>query len=98
MLTGIGGAGLLHDPLLGLQPAPARLRPDPSGLWLRWQPNELLRPMVQLHGDDASGTELAGYQAAIHIALTALLRAAGYQVTEQDEGWLVVSRRLPDAA
>ncbi|MFE9847078.1 hypothetical protein [Streptomyces goshikiensis] len=73
------------------------LRPEPNGLWLRWQPRELLRPVVQLHGDDASRTELAGFQTAIHVALTALLRAANYDVTE-NEGWLLVTRPRPDAA
>ncbi|MFD3547909.1 hypothetical protein ACFWUW_20295 [Streptomyces sp. NPDC058655] len=53
------------------------------------------------HGDSAdlaSRTELAGFQAAIHIALTALLRSAKYEITEQDDGWLLVTRPFPDAA
>ncbi|MFG2417160.1 hypothetical protein [Streptomyces goshikiensis] len=77
------------------------LRAEPDGLLLRWQPREILRPVVLAHGDDAdleSRTELAGFQAAIHIALSALLRSAGYKVTEQDDGWLWVTRLLPDAA
>ncbi|THA74150.1 hypothetical protein [Streptomyces sp. A0592] len=76
------------------------LRPEPRGLWLRWQRRELLRPIFQLHGDAAdlaSRAEVAGIQAAIHIALTVLLRSAGYKVSEQDEGWLLVTRP-PDAA
>ncbi|WCD90981.1 hypothetical protein KPP03845_107410 [Streptomyces xanthophaeus] len=77
------------------------LRAEPDGLLLRWQPRELLRPVLQAHSDDAdlaSRTELAGFQAAIHIALTALLRSAGYEITEQDDGWLWVTRLFPDAA
>ncbi|MFJ6784413.1 hypothetical protein [Streptomyces yangpuensis] len=68
------------------------LRAGPSGLWLRWRPRELLRSVGQLHGDDASRTEFARIQAALHTAVTALLRAADYEVTEQDEGWLLVTR------
>ncbi|MFD9474069.1 hypothetical protein [Streptomyces goshikiensis] len=77
------------------------LRTEPDGLLLRWQPRELLRPVLQAHGDAAnleSRTELAGFQAAIHIALTTLLRSAGYAITEQDDSWLRVTRLLPDAA
>ncbi|MFG2716615.1 hypothetical protein ACGFX2_39795 [Streptomyces goshikiensis] len=77
------------------------LRAAPDGVLLRWQPRELLRPVVQVHGDDAdlaSRIELAGFQAAIHVALTALLRSAGYEVTGQDDGWLLVTRPFPDAA
>ncbi|MEU9804118.1 hypothetical protein [Streptomyces sp. NPDC051000] len=56
------------------------LRPGSAGLLLRRQPRELLRPVVPAHADDAdldSRTEFAGSQAAIHSALTALLRSAG---------------------
>ncbi|MFF0549656.1 hypothetical protein ACFYUL_11905 [Streptomyces sp. NPDC004311] len=74
------------------------LRAEPSGLWLRWQPRELLRPVVQLHGDDASRTEFAGIQAAIHVALITLLRAASYEVSEPDDDWLLVRRPPPDGA
>ncbi|MFD3758039.1 hypothetical protein [Streptomyces sp. NPDC058622] len=77
------------------------LRAEPDALLLRWQPRELLRPVVQAHGaaaDLESRTELAGFQAAIHIALTTLLRSAGYEITEQDDGWLRVTRLFPDAA
>ncbi|MFD3682474.1 hypothetical protein [Streptomyces sp. NPDC058613] len=77
------------------------LRAEPDGLLLRWQPRELLHPVMQAHGDAAdldSRTELSGFQAAIHIALTTLLRSVGYASTEQDDGWLRVTRLLPDAA
>ncbi|MGW6878594.1 hypothetical protein ACWGF3_13700 [Streptomyces xanthophaeus] len=95
-LLAAAGFGLAENGSEGLF-----LRTEPAGLLLRWQPRELLRPVVQVHGDDAdlaSRTELAGFQAAIHIALTALLRSAGYEITEQDDGWLLVTRPLPDAA
>ncbi|MFJ1868799.1 hypothetical protein ACIOD1_29850 [Streptomyces sp. NPDC088097] len=61
------------------------LRAESDGLLLRWQPRELPRPVGLAHGDDddlESRTELAGFQAAIHIALTALLRSAGYEKLE----------------
>lgn len=78
-----------------------RLRADERGVLIGWCADTMLQPTLTVHADDADlrrRTEIAGIRNALNIALTAILRAAGFHVAPRPDELLLITREPSGAS